>query len=140
VQPDDRVDPNPDPRFPRSPDAEPHRRGIWVEQPRSTGPVGSTELANSVADELADLETRCCGDDAKDCRGLEGRLLMEFELATNGRVVRVETAETTLYDDDFRSCLSKVAADWRLVGHSGSESVDASVPIRIDFSTGPGER
>lgn len=136
--PSERVEVHADPRFPRRTDAGADRRGLWVEQPRETGGVSSTALANSVADRLDELRTRCCGEELADCEGMEGRVLLKFTLAPNGTVRDVAIEETTIYDDAFQKCSLHTAATWTLAGHSGSKQTDVYLPLRARFASSDG--
>lgn len=132
-RPSRRVEPNPDPRFPRKPDAESDRTGLWVEQPRETGSVSSTELARAVAGKLDAVRSQCCEEAKGTCRDVDGRLLLRIALAPDGTVDEVEVTETTVYEDRFRECLLRRARNWTLNEHSGRETVRVIVPIHAKF-------
>jgi len=132
-RPNERVAPASDPRFPRSADVGSDRRGFWVEQPRKTGRVSPTKLANAVAERLDELREGCCGTDRRGCASFDGRILLEIGLAPDGMVRTVEIVETTLYDRPFQKCLRRRVSNWSLAGHAGAETVRVSVPIRARF-------
>lgn len=129
-RPDDEVQKRGDPRFPSAPDAG-SRRGFWVEQPVRTGPVSPTDLANAVAEQLPALRDRCCGDAGEACRGFDGRLLLETDIAPNGAVRRAAVAETSLYDRSFRNCALEWARGWELPRSQMREAETVYVPIRV---------
>lgn len=132
-RPNERVEPQSDPRFPRAGDVGPDRRGFWVEQPRESGPVSPTKLANAIAERLDGVRDHCCGDDAGRCASFDGRLLLEIGLAPDGSVDHVDIFETSIYDRRFQQCLRRRVGDWTLAGHSGDGTVRVSVPIRVRF-------
>lgn len=131
-RPSPRVQKQSDPRFPHAADTG-NRRGFWVEQPRRTGPVSPTQLANAVTEQLPALRQRCCGADGAACEGLEGRMLLETVVRPNGKVERVEIGETSLYDRSFQTCLVKWANGWSLPSAKMSSTETVYIPIRARF-------
>lgn len=132
-RPSERVALQSDPRFPRSGDVRPDRRGFWVEPPRESGPVSPTKLANAIAERLDGLRDHCCGANAGRCDSFDGRILLEIGLAPDGSVDHVDIFETSIYDRRFQKCLRRRVGDWTLAGHSDDGTVRVSVPIRARF-------
>lgn len=127
--PSDRVETRRDPRFPGGDRSV--RRGIWVERPQRSGFVSPTALANRVASELPKVERECCGEQRRACRGSEGRVLLKFELAEDGRVRGVQLAESTVGRVDWVECTLGLAEDWRLPAPENGRPTEVYAPIRI---------